>query len=80
VNQETTDWQVWAVVQAVILGGDWHLIETFPDRVRAVRAEDIQRVAKKWLVNPQTAIVGDPEKLDPKTVGVDANSVRVIGK
>ena len=72
VNQETTDWRVWAVVQAVILGGDWHLIDTFPDRVRAVRAEDIQRVAKKWLVNPQTAIVGDPGKLDPKAVGVSA--------
>ncbi len=68
-NHEAVDGQAGDLAFSIVLGGDWHLSKTFPERVRATTAEDIQRAATKWITNPQTVIVGDPSKLDPKVVG-----------
>ena len=57
---------------SLLLGGDWHLTKAFADRIRQTTPEDIRRVATKWLTTPQTAVVGDPSKLDPKVVGLGA--------
>ena len=69
-GHETADGQAAELSEAILLGGDWHRANTFADQVRATTPEDIRRVAAKWIANTQTAIVGDPTKLDPKVVGV----------
>ena len=65
VNDQATE-----LGYSLLLGGDWHMTKAFADRIRQTTPEDIRRVATKWLTTPQTAIVGDPSKLDPKVVGV----------
>jgi zinc protease len=66
---EPADWMAADLSSAILLGGDWHHVKTFPDQIRATTPEDVRRVAAKWITNTQTAIVGDPTKLDPKVVG-----------
>ncbi len=68
-RHETVDGQASALADAVVLGGDWHLASLLLDRVRAATPEALQGAARKWFTNVQTAIVGDPTKLDPKIVG-----------
>ena len=68
--QETTDGLARRLGHAQLDGGDWHLAKGFIDRARKVTAEDIRAVSKKYIVNLQTAIVGDPARsFDPKVVG-----------
>jgi zinc protease len=48
--------------QAMQLGqfasiADWHMIETYPERIRAVTKDDVMRVARKYLV-PDNRTVG----------------------
>ncbi len=68
-DHETADGQAYDLGDALLLGGDWHLAKAFLERLRATTPEDVRRVAVKWIANTQTAIVGDPAKLDPKVVG-----------
>ena len=69
-SHETVDGLAYELSDAILLGGDYHLANTFAERVKKVSADDIRRVSTTWLSNMQTAIVGDPTKLDPKIVGV----------
>jgi zinc protease len=68
-SQESVGGQASSLADAVILGGDWHMASMLLDRVRATTPEAIQGAARKWFTSVQTAIVGDPTKLDPKVVG-----------
>ena len=65
---ETTDGQAAVLGEALLLGHDWHRANTFPDQVKATTPEQVRAAARKWLNNFQTAIVGDPARLDPKIV------------
>jgi len=47
------------------LGFDWHIIDDFVDNITAVTAQDIQRVAKKYLIADTLTIAElDPQPLD----------------
>jgi zinc protease len=65
---EAVDGQAYDLADAVVLGGDWHLAKTNIERLRATTPEAVRDAARKWFTNVQTAIVGDPAKLDPKVV------------
>jgi zinc protease len=47
-------------------GFDWHIILDYPDKLRAVTPEQVQAVAKKYLVKDNLTIATlDPQPLDP---------------
>lgn len=49
------------------IGLDWRIIDKFVEKVTAVTAEDIQRVAKKYFVEDKLTIAElDPQPLDSK--------------
>jgi predicted Zn-dependent peptidase len=62
---ETTDGQAALLTRAQILGGDWRLVRSLPDRLRVVTAQDVQTFARKYIVNLQSVVLGDPQKIDP---------------
>jgi predicted Zn-dependent peptidase len=45
-------------------GGDWHFVRTFPDRVKAVTADQVQAWAHKAITHLHTFVIGDGHKLD----------------
>lgn len=45
-------------------GGGWRRALDFPDRVRAVKAADVQRVARRYLRNMRFVVIGDSTKVD----------------
>jgi predicted Zn-dependent peptidase len=67
-RNEAVNGQAHELLEAILLGGDWHLTKSLPERIHAVTPEAVRAAAKKWMVGMQTAIVGDPSKLDPKIV------------
>ena len=73
-EEETTEGMATWLGRAQLLGGDWHLANAFLDRARTVTSDEVRAVARKYIVNLQTAIVGDPTKLDPKAVGAESSS------
>ncbi len=64
-SNETTDGQAASLSRAQILGRDWRLIRLLPARLRAVTSEQIEAFARKYIVNLQTVVLGDPGKIDP---------------
>ncbi|MEO8160898.1 MAG: pitrilysin family protein [Arenimonas sp.] len=64
-DAEATDEQANLLAVSQFLFGDWRAAGRFPDQVRAVTAADVQAFAKKYFVNVQTLMLGDPSKLDP---------------
>ncbi len=49
-----------------LLGGGWDRAETLINRLRAVRPEEIQQVAQRYLRNFTFAVIGDSTKIDRK--------------
>ena len=68
-EHETTGGQAAVLGEALLLGGDWHLANSFPEKVKATTPEEVRAAARKWITNLQTSIVGDPAKLHPAVVG-----------
>ncbi len=47
-------------------GFPWKIIQTYPDKLRAVTAEQVQAVAKKYLVQDNLTVATlDPQPIDP---------------
>jgi zinc protease len=63
-GHETPDRLGQSLANAHLYGGDWHIARTITERVRSVRAADIQAYAKKYLGHMQAAVVGAPSKVD----------------
>jgi len=61
---ETTDGQAALLARAQLLGHDWRLARSLPERMRAVTAQQIEAFASKYIVNLQTVVLGDPKKVD----------------
>lgn len=59
---ETTDSQALFLTAWRVYSGDFREVRRLSDRIRAVTAADVQAFAKKYLVNMQTAYLGDPSK------------------
>ncbi len=60
---QTTDSQVLFLTAWRIYAGDFREARKIAERIRGVTPEQVQTFAKKYLVNMQTAYVGDPAKL-----------------
>ena len=52
------------LAHAQLNAGDWRLVRSLPDRVRAVTAAQIQAWAAKHMTHLQTFMIGDPSKID----------------
>jgi zinc protease len=64
MGAETTDAQARRLVAAQLLGGDWRLVRTLPERIRQTSAQDVQAFVQKYVRNYQVAVVGDAKKVD----------------
>ncbi len=64
MESESTNGQATMVAMAEILGGDYKLSRTLPDRVRAVTPDTVMAFAKKHLGKLQVVYLGDPSKAD----------------
>ena len=65
---QTTDAQALFLTSWRLYAGDFREARRLPERIRAVSAAEVQAFAKQYLVNMQTAYLGDPSKIpaDPK--------------
>lgn len=64
LGQETNAAQAATLAQYELIGGGWKNSFEYLDKLRAVTAEDIQRVAKKYMKNIRFVVVGNPASVD----------------
>ncbi len=64
LKQETNAAQAGDLAQYELIGGGWRNSFEFLDRIRKVKAADVQAVANKYMKNLQFTIVGDPKRVD----------------
>jgi zinc protease len=69
MQNESTDGQAAMLAEADLLGGDWKLARTLPERIRAVTAAGVQAYAKKYVARLQVVVLGDPAKIDKGLFG-----------
>lgn len=69
MQNESTDGQASMLASAQLLGGDWKLARTLPERIRAVTPAAVQAYAKKYLGRLQVVVLGDPAKVDKALFG-----------
>ncbi len=63
LTEETTDGAAQRLVEASLLGGDWRLVRSLPERVRHTTAQDVQSFVQKYVHHYQVAVVGDPDSV-----------------
>jgi zinc protease len=66
LGQETNAAQAGELAQSELLGGGWRNSAAFMERIRAVTAADVQRVAQKYLHNIRFVVLGNPKSVDAK--------------
>jgi zinc protease len=66
LGQETNAAQAGELAQYEIIGGGWRNAFVFLPRLRSVTAEDVQRVAQKYMRNIRFVVLGDPKSVDTK--------------
>jgi zinc protease len=64
LTQETTDGAAQRLLEAQLLGGDWRLVRTLPERVRRLSPKDVQACVGRYVHNYQVAVVGNPDTVD----------------
>jgi zinc protease len=62
--QETNAAQVSELASAELVGGGWRTSLDTIERLRAVTAEDIRRVAQKYMRNLRFVVIGDKNRVD----------------
>ena len=71
-QRDSMFYQGMQIGQLVTMGYDWHMLKTYPDKLKAITSEQVQAVAKKYLVKDNMTIATlDPQPIDPnaKPVG-----------
>lgn len=71
-QRDSLFYQAMQIAQYETMGYSWKLLNEFPDKLKAVTPEQVQAVAKKYLVKDQMTVVTlDPQPIDPnaKPVG-----------
>lgn len=63
LTQETTDGAGRRLVEAELLGGDWRLVRTLPERIRRTAPKDVQAFVQKYVHGYQVAVVGNPDSV-----------------
>jgi zinc protease len=64
IGQETNAAQAGDLAMYELIGGGWRNSLTFLERIRAVTARDVQRVAQKYMHNLRFVVLGDPARID----------------
>lgn len=64
LGQETNAAQVSSLAQYELMGGGWRNSLNFLDRMRAVKPEEVQAVAKKYMKNLRFVVVGNSKDID----------------
>jgi zinc protease len=70
LDNETNAAQADFLARAQLYAGDYREAERFVDALKSVTPEDVQRVARKYMKGFRFAYVGDPSKLNPRTIGL----------
>ncbi|HSS22783.1 MAG TPA: pitrilysin family protein [Pyrinomonadaceae bacterium] len=66
MGQETNAAQAGELAQAELLGGGWRNATIFMDKLNAVTAADVQRVAQKYMRHIRFVVLGNPKSIDSK--------------
>ncbi len=66
LGEETNAAQAGELAQAELIGGGWRNATLFMDKMSAVTAADVQRVAQKYMHNIRFVVLGNPKSVDPK--------------
>jgi zinc protease len=64
LEQETNAAQVTELAASEIVGGNWRKAFDFLDKIRAVTAADVQRVAQKYMKNIKFVVIGNPKDVN----------------
>jgi zinc protease len=64
IGQETNAAQAAELARYELIGGGWRNSFQFLNRVREVRASDIQAVASKYMKNLRFVVIGNPASID----------------
>jgi zinc protease len=70
LDNETNAAQADFLARSQLYGGDYKEADRFMDEVKSVTPEDVQRVARKYMKGFRFAYVGDPSKLNPRTISL----------
>ncbi len=66
MQNEASDGQASWLGLTDLVGGDYRLSRTLPERIKAVTVSDVETFAQKRIKNLQTVVLGDPAKVDEK--------------
>lgn len=64
--QETNAAQAGDLAQSELIGGGWRNSAAFMEKIGAVTAADVQRVAQKYMHNIRFVVLGNPKDIDTK--------------
>jgi len=65
-QRDSMFYQGMQIGQLEAMGYSWHLLKEYPDKLKAVTSEQIQAVAKKYLVKDNMTVATlDPQPIDP---------------
>jgi zinc protease len=70
LDNETNAAQADFLARSELYEGDYKEADRFVDELKRVTPEDIQRVARKYMRGFRFAYVGDPSKLNPRTISL----------
>jgi zinc protease len=70
LDNETNAAQADFLARSQLYGGDYREADRFMDEVKDVTPEDVQRVARKYMKGFRFAYIGDPSKLNPRTISL----------
>jgi zinc protease len=70
LDNETNAAQADFLARSQLYGGDYREADRFVDELKSVTPEAVQRVARKYMKGFRFAYVGDPSKLNPRTIGL----------
>jgi zinc protease len=70
LDNETNAAQADFLARAQLYEGDYRAAEAFVSELKSVTPEAVQRVARRYMKGFRFAYVGDPSKLDPRTIAL----------
>src|SRR5689334_1019182 len=70
LDNETNAAQADFLARAQLYEGNYQEAERFVDQLKRVTPADVQRVARRYMKNFRFAYVGDPSKVDPRTIAL----------
>jgi zinc protease len=70
LDNETNAAQADFLARSQLYGGDYREADRFVDELKSVTPEAVQRVARKYMKGFRFAYVGDPSKLNPRTISL----------